>query len=147
MPIVLRQGTMRRPRTREDPTEAAARRLLPRAPTAALRPPTRRSVITAGITSALLRPSRVFAAARPHYDVIIYGGTASGVIAAVAGYRGAARIALVLGLSPLGGMVASGLSRTDGSIPYIKGIALEFFARVGAHYGLQYELNFEPHVA
>src|SRR5690606_9468907 len=43
------------------------------------------------------------------YDVVVYGGTASGVIAAVAAAREGAAVALLAPESHLGGMVSNGL--------------------------------------
>lgn len=82
------------------------------------------------------------------YDVVVYGATASGVIAAVAAARQGARVALVEPGSHLGGMVASGLGHTDtGRKETIGGLSLEFFKRVGRHYHQPVTWNFEPHVA
>lgn len=70
------------------------------------------------------------------YDVVVYGGTASGVIAAVAAAREGAAVALLAPESHLGGMVSNGLGATDaGRVDTIGGLALEFFTRLGAHYG------------
>jgi hypothetical protein len=108
--------------------------------------PTRRRVL-AGAASTLLLPLAARAGIS-RYDVVVYGGTASGVMAAVAAARAGVSVALVLGLSPIGGMPANGLSLTDAvSLEFIAGIAREFFIRCGAHYGLPSALKFEPHVA
>ncbi|MCL5005096.1 MAG: FAD-dependent oxidoreductase [Acidobacteria bacterium] len=81
-------------------------------------------------------------------DVIVYGGTASGVAAAVAAARQGARVTLLEPGTHLGGMVSGGLGHTDhGNIKTIGGISLEFFQRVGRHYGQPTTWNFEPHVA
>ena len=81
-------------------------------------------------------------------DVIVYGGTASGVAAAVAAARAGARVTVLEAGAHLGGMVSGGLGHTDhGNIKTIGGISLEFFRRVGRHYGQPAAWNFEPHVA
>lgn len=85
---------------------------------------------------------------RLQYDLIVYGATASGVATAIAASRNGLHVAIVDPSHHVGGMVAGGLSSSDhGNISVIGGIAHEFFARVGEHYGEPIEWNFEPHVA
>ncbi len=82
------------------------------------------------------------------YDVVVYGGTAGGVITAVAAAREGLTVALVEPGRHLGGMVSGGLGWTDyGRKEVIGGYSLEFFERVGAKYGRPVEWHFEPHVA
>lgn len=101
----------------------------------------------AGLGGALLAGSRSFAAGGA-YDVVVYGATASGVVAAVAAARQGARVALVESGTHLGGMVSSGLGHSDtGRKETIGGISLEFFKRVGRHYNQPVAWDFEPHVA
>ncbi len=100
-----------------------------------------------GLGGVLVGASGGFAAA-PSYDVVVYGATASGVVAAVAAARQGARVALLDPGTHLGGMVSSGLGHTDtGRKETIGGISLEFFKRVGHHYGVPVAWDFEPHVA
>jgi FAD dependent oxidoreductase len=89
------------------------------------------------------------AAPAPHRsDVVVYGGTAGGVIAAVAAAREGLKVTLVTPDRHLGGMVSGGLGWTDyGKKPVIGGYSLEFFERVGRKYGRDIEWHFEPHVA
>ncbi|MHB8902832.1 MAG: FAD-dependent oxidoreductase [Thermoguttaceae bacterium] len=93
------------------------------------------------------------AVAAKDYDVVIYGGTASGVIAAVAASREGLAVAIAEPGRHLGGMVSGGLSRTDvGRSEVISGYAQEFFRRLGNHYetrrlGHTTAWYFEPHVA
>src|SRR5882672_3922642 len=87
-------------------------------------------------------------AARHAADVIVYGGTAGGVIAAVAAAREGLSVALVTPDRHLGGMVSGGLGWTDyGKKQAIGGYSLEFFERVGRKYGRELEWHFEPQVA
>jgi hypothetical protein len=89
---------------------------------------------------------------QPHYDLLVYGGTAGGVITAVSGAREGLKVVLLEPGHHLGGMATGGLSRTDfGHKEVIGGYALEFYWRVG----LKYEVNrmadevawyYEPHV-
>jgi hypothetical protein len=82
------------------------------------------------------------------FDVVVYGGTAGGVIAAVTAAREGLNVALVEPGGHLGGMVSGGLGWTDyGRKEVIGGYSLEFFERVGKKYGRPIEWHFEPHVA
>jgi hypothetical protein len=84
----------------------------------------------------------------PEFDFVVYGGTAGGVVAAVAAAREGLRVALVEPGQHLGGMVSGGLGWTDyGKKEVIGGYSLEFFRRVGIKYGRDIEWHFEPHVA
>jgi len=88
------------------------------------------------------------AAQQPRFDLVVYGGTAGGVITAVAAAREDLRVALVSPTRHLGGMVSGGLGWTDyGRKEVIGGYSLEFFERVGRKYGRDIEWRFEPHVA
>lgn len=82
------------------------------------------------------------------FDVVVYGGTAGGVITAVAAAREGLEVALLEPGQHLGGMVSGGLGWTDyGRKEVIGGYSLEFFERVGKKYGRPIEWHFEPHVA
>lgn len=85
------------------------------------------------------------------YDLVVYGGTAGGVMTAVSAAREGLRVALLEPSKHLGGMVTGGLSRTDyGKKEVIGGIALEFYQRAGKKYGReidQAEWMPEPRVA
>jgi len=86
--------------------------------------------------------------AAQEFDVVVYGGTSGGVVAAVAAAREGARVALVEPGRHLGGMSSGGLGRTDhGRKETIGGYSLEFYKRVGKHYGEEITWYFEPHVA
>jgi len=82
------------------------------------------------------------------FDLVVYGGTAGGVITAVSAAREGLTVALLEPGRHLGGMVSGGLGWTDyGKKEVIGGYSLEFFQRVGAKYGRDIEWHFEPHVA
>ena len=69
------------------------------------------------------------------FDIIIYGGTASAVAAAIQADRMGKRTALISPDRHLGGMVTSGLGWTDSKNgDAIGGIAREFHHRVWKHY-------------
>src|SRR5262249_37546906 len=76
------------------------------------------------------------------YDLVVYGGTAGGVMTAVAGARHGLRVALVNPGTHIGGMVSGGLSGTDvGRREVIGGLALEFYWRAGKKYQLDRHLQ------
>jgi len=100
------------------------------------------------ILQFLFLSAAVAAPVRHSADVIVYGGTAGGVIAAVAAAREGLAVTLVTPDRHLGGMVSGGLGWTDyGKKQVIGGYSLEFFERVGRKYGRPIEWHFEPHVA
>jgi hypothetical protein len=69
------------------------------------------------------------------YDVVIYGGTGGGVIAAVSAAREGAKVLVLEPTGHLGGMVAGGLGRTDtGIFECVGGLADEFYRRMNKHY-------------
>jgi hypothetical protein len=82
------------------------------------------------------------------FDVIVYGGTAGGIISAVTAARQGLRVALLEPGHHLGGMVTGGLSATDhGEKEVVGGYALEFYQRLGRYYDREIEWYPEPHVA
>ena len=85
----------------------------------------------------------------PDADVLIYGATAAGVMAAVAAAEEGAATVLVADGRHVGGMVSGGLGKTDieRGERIIGGLAARFFAAVGAHYGERAAYRFEPSVA
>jgi PhoPQ-activated pathogenicity-related protein len=99
------------------------------------------------------KPQSAAAASAPpappkQFDLVVYGGTAGGVMTAVAGAREGLKVALLEPGRHLGGMVSGGLGWTDyGKKEVIGGYSLEFFERVGKKYGQPIEWHFEPHVA
>ena len=95
-----------------------------------------------------------------HYELVVVGGTPSGVAAAVAAARSGVRVALISGNRHIGGMLVSALGDVDSGAPkYIGGIAREVFEGIARHYESTYGpeseqfrdchngLRFEPHVA
>ena len=83
-------------------------------------------------------------------DVVVYGATAAGVMAAVAAHEAGAQTVLVGPDRHVGGMVSGGLSWTDvGDPSVIAGLALRFYSAVADHYGapLWAVKGPEPHVA
>lgn len=82
------------------------------------------------------------------YDVCIYGGTSAGVIAAYAAARMGKSVVLIEPGKHLGGLTSGGLGYTDIGNKYaITGLALDFYRRMGKHYGKFEQWIFEPHAA
>ena len=87
-------------------------------------------------------------AATERYDVVVYGGTSSGVVAAVKVARLGRPVVLVEPGRHVGGLSSGGLGATDiGNKQAIGGMAREFYRRVGRAYGQDEAWMFEPHVA
>jgi hypothetical protein len=84
--------------------------------------------------SALATP----AAGAESYDLVVYGGTAGGVMTAVAGARQGLKTLLLEPRRHVGGMATGGLSRTDTGVrEVIGGLSLEFYYRVGTRYDIR----------
>lgn len=97
----------------------------------------------------IMTPMAIAETGNFHRDVVIYGGTASGVMAGIAAARHGAQTLILEPGRHIGGMVTGGLGRSDvlRQEHLIGGLALDFFERVGAHYDQPLAWYFEPHVA
>src|SRR5262249_5692857 len=86
--------------------------------------------------AALTAPGNtVCAAERPSADLVVYGGTAGGIVAAVTARKLGASVVILEPSEHVGGMVTGGLGFTDtGLKPTIGGMAAEFHRRLYAHY-------------
>lgn len=83
-------------------------------------------------------------------DVLVVGGTAAGVCAAVAAAREGAAVTLLAEGDHLGGMTSGGLGYTDvGDVRALGGLAARFRAEIAEHYGVPVGryAGPEPHVA
>jgi hypothetical protein len=83
-------------------------------------------------------------------DVVVYGATACGVMAAVSAREAGAQVVLVEPGERVGGMVSGGLSWTDvGNTRVLGGLCRRFYGAVADHYGTElWEVKGpEPHVA
>ena len=81
-------------------------------------------------------------------DLCIYGGTVSGVAAAIQAAAMGHTAMLIEPGTHLGGMTTGGLGATDiGNQAAIGGIARDFYRRLGQHYGEAEAWTFEPHTA
>jgi len=82
------------------------------------------------------------------FDVVVYGGTSGGVIAAVQAAAMGKSVCLIHPGKHLGGLTSGGLGATDiGDKDAIGGLSREFYRRLGKHYGQEEAWKFEPHVA
>ncbi len=82
------------------------------------------------------------------YDVVVYGGTSGGVIAAAKVARMGKSVVLIEPSRHLGGLSSGGLGATDiGNKQAIGGMSREFYRRLGQVYGKDEAWKFEPHVA
>ena len=85
-------------------------------------------------------------------DLVVYGGTAAGVMTAYSAAKQGLHVTLLEPGSHLGGMVTGGLSATDlGHFTIIGGYARQFYLQAAAHYGVHdLDTHFhwlsEPHV-
>jgi hypothetical protein len=81
-------------------------------------------------------------------DVVIYGGTSAGVIAAYTATLYGKRVLLVEPGRHLGGLSSGGLGYTDIGNKYaVTGLGLDFYRRLGRYYGQFEAWTFEPHAA
>lgn len=84
----------------------------------------------------------------PKYDVCIYGGSASGIMAAYSAAQMGMDVVLIEPSVRFGGLTTGGLGQTDiGNKQVVKGLALQFYRRLGAHYGNLENWVFEPSAA
>ncbi|NUP97092.1 MAG: FAD-dependent oxidoreductase [Planctomycetaceae bacterium] len=84
---------------------------------------------------ALASASCVCVPSEPLHDIVIYGGTSGGVIAAVAAARAGRSVVLVEPSQHVGGMTSAGLGATDiGNKRAIGGMAREFYRALRRHY-------------
>jgi hypothetical protein len=82
------------------------------------------------------------------YDVVVYGGTSAGVISAYTAKQMGKSVLLIEPGKRVGGLSSGGLGFTDIGNKYaIKGLSLNFYRKVGEHYGNFEQWIFEPKVA
>src|SRR6478752_603267 len=68
-------------------------------------------------------------------DIVIYGGTSSGIIAAVQAHRMGKSVVLIEPSNHIGGLTTGGLGATDiGNKSAIGGLARDFYHRIWQHY-------------
>ena len=85
---------------------------------------------------------------KTEYDLCIYGGSASGVMAAYSAAQMGLDVLVIEPSERIGGLTTGGLSFTDiGNKQVVKGVALQFYRRLGEQYGNLEQWVFEPSVA
>lgn len=86
--------------------------------------------------------------AQEEADICIYGATSAGVIAAYTAKKLDKTVIVVDPGKHIGGLTTGGLGFTDIGNKYaVTGLGLDFYRRVGKHYGKFESWIFEPHVA
>ncbi len=98
----------------------------------------------------LLIPALIIAARAEtiESDVVVYGGTASGVSAACTAARLGKKAVVAEFGTHIGGLTSGGLGWTDiGNKAAIGGFSRDFYKRLGKHYGKDEAWFFEPSVA
>lgn len=100
-------------------------------------------------TLGIILLSIVAASCASHeYDLCVYGGTASGIVAADAAAKMGLNVVVVEPTCRIGGMTTGGLGRTDiGNKQVVQGLALKFYRECGKRYGNLENWVFEPRVA
>src|SRR5690554_3627870 len=82
------------------------------------------------------------------YDVVIYGATSAGIIAAYTAKTMGKSVMLIEPSQHLGGLTTGGLGYTDIGNKYaVTGLSRDFYRRLGQHYGKFEQWIFEPSVA
>ena len=82
------------------------------------------------------------------YDLCVYGGSASGVIAAYSAAQMGMDVVIIEPTCRFGGLTTGGLGFTDiGNKQVVKGLAQQFYRKLGAHYGCLEQWVFEPSAA
>ena len=90
-----------------------------------------------GFLAALLGVafSAATATAEPHRDIVVYGATSGGVVAAIQARAMGRSVIVVEPGRHVGGLTSGGLGATDiGNKAAIGGLAREFYRRIGRHY-------------
>lgn len=83
-----------------------------------------------------------------NYDLCIYGSTSAGVVAAYTAAKAGKSVVLIDPGHRLGGLSSGGLGQTDiGNKYVVRGLALDFYRKIGKHYGTFEQWIFEPKVA
>jgi len=100
------------------------------------------------LLAAIFYTASITARSQQSYDVCVYGGTSGGVIAAYTAKQLGKSVLLIEPGKHLGGLSSGGLGYTDIGNKYaVTGLGLDFYRRVGKHYGQFESWIFEPHVA
>ena len=89
-------------------------------------------------TGPACRPSSKAPSAVASFQIVVYGGTAGGVAAAIQAARMGKSVVLIEPTGRLGGLTTGGLGQTDiGNKQVIGGISREFYRRIRQHYAAE----------
>jgi hypothetical protein len=84
---------------------------------------------------AICQSTTAAAALTAAYDIVVYGGTSGGIVAALQARAMGKTVLLIEPGAHIGGLTAGGLGATDiGNKSAIGGLSREFYRRVAAHY-------------
>jgi len=82
---------------------------------------------------------------KDEYDVVIYGGTSAGVIAAYTAHKMGKSVVIINPNEHIGGLSSGGLGQTDiGNKQAVTGLSREFYRKLGKAYGRFESWTFEP---
>lgn len=88
-----------------------------------------------GVVIAALSMACTANSAEEVYDIVVYGGTSAGVVAALQSRRMGRTVMLIEPSHRLGGLSSGGLGQTDiGNKAAIGGLARDFYRRIRQHY-------------
>lgn len=83
-----------------------------------------------------------------HYDIVVYGATSAGVVAAHTAAKMGKSVVLIATDTHIGGLSSGGLGQTDiGNKFVIGGLSRDFYKRLGDIYGEEETWQFEPSAA
>ncbi len=89
-----------------------------------------------------------FAQKKLTVDICVYGATSAGVMAAYSAAKLGKKVILIEPNTHTGGLTSGGLGYTDIGNKYaISALSLDFYRRLGKHYGKFEQWIFEPHIA
>ncbi len=98
---------------------------------------TRRRILLTLLAAAIVAPFAIAqdGANAPAHDIVVYGGTSGGIIAAIQAAKSGRSVVLVSPTEYLGGLTTSGLGFTDlGRDSILGGLSREFYTRLYDHY-------------
>lgn len=106
-------------------------------------------LVAFAVSSICLSGTQWLVAGPRQFDLVVYGATAGGAMAAVAAAQSGLHVALLEPGTHVGGMVSGGLSHSDvdSQEQLVGGLTRQFFSRMGRHYGKPVAWGFEPHIA
>src|SRR5688572_6918536 len=105
-------------------------------------------VIASCLLSCIGAMAQPGTAATLQADVCVYGATSAGIIAAYTAKKLKNTVVIIDPGKHIGGLTTGGLGFTDIGNKYaVTGLGLDFYRRIGKHYGKFESWIFEPHVA